>query len=304
MSLDKTKKIMDTSKKVLDSVKNGTYDYETELESYIQAMETAKDSVKSAERTLSKAEMEFISVQNEINRRFEVAANAEAKSHLSLESTKTDVDVKQEEIDKLEAIIESNGIIRAEMGGNIINIGVEEGKITAADSPVVTLSTGGYSFEVILTRKEAERIVINDICNIRLTGSKDNIKAKVDYMENIFDEAKGEQTKIIITLPNVSYVVGMYGEITFEKSSELFDGCISLSAVREDNIGKFVLVVREKDSILGKELVATRVEVTIIDRDSSSAVIESGLTPQDRVINESSKEIKEGDRVRIVNSNL
>ncbi|HEX3023394.1 MAG TPA: HlyD family efflux transporter periplasmic adaptor subunit [Lachnospiraceae bacterium] len=301
MSLEKTKNTMDKAKMVLDSVKNGTYDYKTELESYEQAVETAKKAVKSCERALEKAESGETTSRNELNNRYETAANTEAKNAISLESARIDIEVKQEAIDELEAIIESDGIVRAEIGGIIVKIGVEEGKITAADSPVVTLSTGGYSFEGTMSRKEAEKIAVNDSCYIRLTGSQERIETTVEYMENIADEANGEQTKVIATLPEGDYVVGSNGDFSVEKASELYDSCISLNAIREDNRGKFVLIIGENESILGKETVATRMEVTVLDKDSKNAVIESGLTSEDRVISESNKDIKEGDRVRVMN---
>lgn len=277
MSLGMAKETMDKAKKVLDSVKNGTYDYETELESYKQAMNTAKDSISTCERALEKAKL------------------GQEKSSLSMESSKIDMDVKREEIGKLEAIVKSDGVVRAETAGIIEKIEAEEGKVTASDNPVVTLSTGGFSFEGTMPKKEAERIKVKDSCNIKLTDSKDSIEATVEFIENTADE-----TKITATLPKGDYVVGTNGEFSAEKSSELFDNCIALSAIRYDNQSKYILVLTEKDSILGKETTVRRIDITIVNKDSRNAVIKGSLSTKDIVVSESSKAIKEGDRVRVV----
>ncbi|HEX3078635.1 MAG TPA: HlyD family efflux transporter periplasmic adaptor subunit [Lachnospiraceae bacterium] len=300
MSLDNTKEIMEKAKEVLDSVKNGTYDYEAELETYMQAMATAKDNIETSERALEKAKMGVTTSNNELSSKYETAANTEAINQLAIEAARIDIDVKQDEITELKKIIESDGIIRTETKGIVEKIDVEEGKVTSADSPVVTLSLGGYSFEGTMTREEAKKVTVNDKCYIRLTGSKERIETTVEYIENIVDETKGELTKITAILPEGDYVVGTNGEFSAERSSELYNNCISLSSIREDNQGKFVLIISERESILGKETVAQRVEVSVVDKDSRNAVIESSLSTTDLVINESNKDIKDGDRVRVI----
>ncbi len=277
MSLNMAKEAMSKAGKELDAVKNGTYDSENELESYRLAVDTAEAEVVACERALERAK------------------TVQARNVLALEAAEINMDEKLKDVDKLEAMLECDGIIRTEVEGTIEKIDLEEGKTAAADVPAVTLSTGRFSFEGYVSGEEAERINAEDKCIIRLNGSSESIDTKIEFVESGIDNAK-----ITAALPEGSYVVGTNGKFTIEKSSELFDNCIPLSSIRSDSQGKFVLVISEKKSILGEETVARRVDVTIIDKDGSNAAIEGSLSSNEKVIAQSSKNINEGDRVRVI----
>lgn len=295
ISLNVAKEAMSKAEKELDAVKNGTYDIENELESYRMAMEAAEDQVVSCERALEKAVEAANTEQERTSAEQAKAKIDQERNALALEAAEINMEEKREDVDKLETMLECDGIIKTEIGGIIEKIDVEEGKTAAEDVPAVTLSTGGFSFEGYVPIKEAERISAEDECTVRLNGSNEIIDTKIEFVERGIDNAK-----ITASLPEGSYVVGTNGKFTIERSSELFNNCIPLSAIRNDSMGKFVLVISEKESILGKETVAKRVSVNVIDNDSFNAAIESSLSPNDKVIDQSSKDITDGDRVRII----
>lgn len=284
MSLDMAKEAMSKAEKELDAVKNGTYDSENELESYKMAMETAEDQVAAYERALERTKNDQVRAETD-----------QARNALALDAAEINMDEKQEDVDKLEAMLECDGIIKTDLGGTIERIDVEEGKTSAEGVPAITLSTGGLSFECYVSKEDAEVINAEDKCTIKLNDSSEMFDAKVGFVESRINDAK-----ITVTLPKGNYTVGTTGKFNIKKSSELFDNCIPLSAIRIDNRGKFVLVISEKESILGKETVARRVSVNVIDNDSFNAVIEGSLSSSDEVIYQTSKNISEGDRVRVI----
>ena len=60
-----------------------------------------------------------------------------------------------------------------------------------------------------------------------------------------------------------------------------------------------MLVLQEKNTVMGIEQTVVRVEVTVLDRDSESMAVESSLMGTEQVVTSSSKPIGEGDRVRL-----
>jgi len=59
------------------------------------------------------------------------------------------------------------------------------------------------------------------------------------------------------------------------------------------------LIVSQKEGILGNELQATRLDVTVIDKDTSTAAVEGAITYEDQIIIGSNKDITQGDRIRV-----
>ena len=61
-----------------------------------------------------------------------------------------------------------------------------------------------------------------------------------------------------------------------------------------------MLILQEKESVLGKQLVAERKDVIVKDKNESFAALENGsLTPKQQVITQSDREIGAGSRVRL-----
>ena len=56
--------------------------------------------------------------------------------------------------------------------------------------------------------------------------------------------------------------------------------------------------MEERQTVLGNEKMARRVNVTVSDSNDSKAAVEGALQSQDQVITGSTKNIVEGDRVR------
>lgn len=74
---------------------------------------------------------------------------------------------------------------------------------------------------------------------------------------------------------------------------------IPLTALREDSQGNYCLIVSEESSALGTVRKAERVPVTVLEKNSEEAAVESVLEKTDQVIVGSEKYVEEGDQIRI-----
>ena len=54
-----------------------------------------------------------------------------------------------------------------------------------------------------------------------------------------------------------------------------------------------------KPGILGESYTAVKVNVTVLEKDDYSVAVETNLPKDAKIITESSKYVKEGDRVRL-----
>ena len=83
------------------------------------------------------------------------------------------------------------------------------------------------------------------------------------------------------------------------KGIELSEGCFCVGAEIAKE-GQDVLVVTEKETVLGEELTAKRVDVKVEKRDGEYAAVTEGvLGRNDKIIIDSNKTVEDGDRVRL-----
>ncbi len=82
-------------------------------------------------------------------------------------------------------------------------------------------------------------------------------------------------------------------------SEQNYDCKIPLTALREDSQGNYCLIVSEESSALGTVQKAERVPVTVLEKNSEEAAVDSVLEKTDQVIVGSEKYVEEGDQIRI-----
>ena len=93
----------------------------------------------------------------------------------------------------------------------------------------------------------------------------------------------------------------MGGSVTFEftRQSQVYQQVIPIEALREDNEGYYCLITEPKKTILGEELTARRINVTLLEKSSKTAAIEGPLTADSQLILSGNRLFEEGDRVRV-----
>ncbi|HEX3077004.1 MAG TPA: hypothetical protein VHQ24_09085, partial [Lachnospiraceae bacterium] len=270
-----------------------TYDYskyvkteEAVVESTTRAVEDAKLNLEEAKKEDSNSQAKDISNQQ--------------ISNLNTESAEIDIKEKQEAIALVKEILDSGGNILSPVSGVVSKLELMPGNNTLGTEKFA-ITTGDYSFVTKISKEDAKRLVPGDEMEIKLGNASDKEMVTIDTIG--YEDIEG-QVEITGMLPKNQCEEGSIVEFTIRKQSEQYDVIIPIQALRMDAKGNnYVLVTREKNTVLGNELTAFRIDITLLDKDGISAAIEGGLLPTDPLIISSSKYIEEGDRVRINESN-
>ena len=90
--------------------------------------------------------------------------------------------------------------------------------------------------------------------------------------------------------------------VSVGQQSANYDTIVPNSAVREDNNGKFILVVETRSSPLGNRYYATRVDVEVLASDDTQSAVRGGLYGSEFVITTSTSPIEAGQLVRLAES--
>ncbi len=287
-------KLKDASEKkeellnVLTEMKLGSYDYEKDLKE-------GESGIREAERALWNAELSLSQALG--NERLTKENNQVRDKSVYLDKImfQLDMDAKQDEINNLGDIISDKGKVTAPAAGVIIKNDLVPGSILTGQEKLV-IATGGYELHITAGKEEMEHFQAGDELEIEINADNEKITSRIENIELPDQDGNISFTAL---LPEGEYRTGGSLGYAMKKQSVTYPRCIPIQALRQDSRGTYVLLVKEKDSVLGKEETAFRLNVTVVSQDAETAAIEASLSEEDPVITGSNKNISEGDRVRI-----
>ena len=123
----------------------------------------------------------------------------------------------------------------------------------------------------------------------RADGTVESIAALAD---------KNGFAKVTVSLPAGKGEAGMSAVLSATTRSEQYRTTVPVSALHKEGERYYVLAVRETESVLGVEQSAERLDVTLLDRNETTAAVEGPLTTDDWIITGGNKTVRENDRVR------
>lgn len=305
---------LDKMQEQLVAMNNGAYESKGIADVEKQAIETAKQEASAQKQTIKESEKALISVNRSLQAaEFEYRrtilqdeSNAESllkqkeAANLRISIFKLDLEDKQQAISNLTNLKKSRGKVKASVSGTVDRINIETGKKTTSDGSII-INTGGYGINVTLPKDQGEFIAIGDRIELKRKGEKETITVTVHGIKFTTDQQQKEMLEITAVMPKGDYIPGTTYDAKITKSSALYDTCLPIEAIRSDFTGTYCLVTQSRNTILGEELVAVKIPIKIIDKDLYIAAVEGSLTNTDDVIISSSKDIQDGDRIRIKN---
>lgn len=209
-----------------------------------------------------------------------------------VEANIADVDRQLNYLEKLTA---NEGVIYSEVEGLVSEIRVDVGSRTTEEAAFVVMeSSDEYTVRIPVTSEQKSYIEKGDKVILHINDTSVNTEVTA-----VYSDATNEQGHIVETVISGELVnVGDSVLADISHQSEKYDFVVPVSAIYADVVGSYVLVERSKDTILGTELVAAKVYVTVGDTNNYEVGIKkSSLTGDDRIIASSDKKIEAGDTV-------
>lgn len=284
------------------------------------------DSVKSAQEKLNQAKKDLTDLTN-ANKQTSAAyqnqiANAEAalknaqavydllkeeqaemsadiNAELDLAKASKDIADKKAEIAKLRA--ESVGAtITAPVAGTVTSLAYKAGETTKPDeaAAVIQVEGKGYTMTISVTNEQAKKVQVGDTAELQNAWYYDDAQVILSAIKP--DPDKPGQNKLLeFNVSGSSIQAGQALNVSVGQRSSEYELVVPNSAVREDNNGKFILIVESKSSPLGNRYIATRVDVEVLASDDNNTAISAGLYGYEYVITTSTKPVEAGKQVRL-----
>lgn len=272
-------------KKVIQSMEAGTYDYEEALEGKKREVEAAVEAVR-----IAKQAVEIHSLEQDMSS----DRSSKQLSELVIQSHTIDLNTQEQELEEIRTLMEGSGEVRATDKAIVTFVGVKAGSKPTGEEQI-KLGFGDYIFRAAFDREAIANITTGVTANINLAGKRTVLELAIEQIA-INENGLAE---ITAKMPEDSYLLGEQAGFKITTQSEQFDLCLPIQALREDNYGTYVLIVREQEDILGTQLIAERINVNVIDKGSRTIAVDGAISPKNQVITDSNKYVNVGDRVRI-----
>ena len=253
-----------------------------------------QNQIASAEAALKNAQAVYELLKEE-----QAEMNADINAELDLAKASKDIADKKAEIAKLRA--ESVGTtITAPVAGTITSLAYKAGETTKPEeaAAVIQVEGKGYTMTISVTNEQAKKVQVGDTAELQNAWYYDDVQVILSAIKP--DPDKPGQNKLLeFNVSGSSIQAGQALNVSVGQRSSEYEFVVPNSAVREDNNGKFILIVESKSSPLGNRYIATRVDVEVLASDDNNTAISAGLYGYEYVITTSTKPVEAGKQVRL-----
>ena len=231
----------------------------------------------------------------------EYTANFQVSQNLN--ALLEDIATAQAEVDKLVAEVGASEIV-APISGTIMEVRVTSGKETPNDggneNVLFTMQPqgDGFTMSFSVTNDQAKRLSVGDVAEPVNAWRYDNMQIVLESIRP--DRSNPSENKMLtFSISGENVVAGQSLNVSVGQKSAQYDLVVPNSAIREDNSGKFILIIEAKNSPIGTRYTATRVDVQVVASDDTKSAITGALYGYEYVITTSTKPIQPGQQVRL-----
>ncbi len=219
-------------------------------------------------------------------------------AELNLGSKMDRINEQRETIAELQANA-MGATIEAPISGTISSIGITAGQDMTAGSTIATMQPEGKGFTMSfsVTNDQAKRLSPGVQAELVNSWRYDDVVVTLSKIKP--DTSDPAQKKLLEFTVTGSVVDGQTLNVSVGDKSANYDMIVPNSAIREDNNGKFILIVETKSSPLGNRYKASRVDVEVLASDDTKSAISGAVYGYEFVITTSNKPVEAGQLIRL-----
>lgn len=220
----------------------------------------------------------------------------------AIEAAQKDVDAAQDKVDKLTANAMGSEV-KAPISGLITSVNVKSGVETPSDGIVFTMQPEGkgYTMSFSVTNQQATRVSVGDQAELVNAWRYDDVQVTLASIKPDPNNP-GQSKQLTFDVTGEGVIAGQSLNVSVGQKSANYDMTVPNSAIREDNNGKFILVITSKSSPIGTRYFATRVDVEVLASDDTKSAISGAVESYSYVITTSTKPVEAGKQVRLANN--
>lgn len=284
-----------------------------------QVWEEYRQFQKNPELYPNRTEQEFLQKIEEAEQAYESSITAKEESLYQAQKTidsaslpeAKDITIEQnelmkagieQELSKLKELQAAEGKILSPLNGVISAINVQAGGITSGTADILIADTSaGMVLKVQFSEEQKAYVTIGASVTLLSDEMTEKEKKAVGNLKIAAVQPNTEMGNILeasIRIQPDTLSVGTSVGVQVETGKKQYSGCVPLEALHQEEGDKYyIYTIDEKKTILGTEVIARRVDVTILYKGERYAAVR-GLGDGQEIILSSTKPISEGGRVK------
>ena len=272
---------------------------ETELNSANELVSSLseKTTVASAEANVTEKEQTLNSLIRKLDNRKESDNLTAQSNELDDEKNLNEIEEQKEKIEKLKSTSDFKEI-KATASGVVTGINVKKGDKLEANAGVanIQLVDSGYEVSCSISKKDSEligkgaKVTVENVWDENVSAEVKSVKA---------DPSDPNQKSIVKLSVKGNVMAGETLQFSVGDKADVYDTVVPNSAVKEDNQGNFLLVVKSKSTPLGNRYIVKHVEVEVQASDDSYSAVIGDISEYDNVVTNSSKPLDDKQQVRL-----
>ncbi|MBR0172782.1 MAG: HlyD family efflux transporter periplasmic adaptor subunit [Lachnospiraceae bacterium] len=227
---------------------------------------------------------------------------ANAKTEITLSASQQDIADARRTVEKLR---ESSvgAAVTSPVDGIISSLSYVAGQTIAPDETCAVIQVAGKAMALhfSVTNEQAKQLKVGDLAEPQNSWQYTQFKAQITAIKpDKEDPGNKKQLTVSIDSPEVS--AGQTVSVKIGQASRTYEMTVPNSAIREDNNGKFILIIEEKASPLRNRYIARRADVEVVASDDTKTAINAPIEGWEYVITTSTAPISAGEEVRLASS--
>lgn len=194
-----------------------------------------------------------------------------------------------------------NGVITAEGDGVVADVKAEKGAFAAQNDILFQLAelSGGWKAELIIDEEKTALFDEQSVAQLKVRGIPEILTGEITAISP-YESENGAGQKITVSIKDIGKsLAGKRADIKIKTQRGPYASVIPNCALRKDENGYYILVLREENHTLGKNYIAHKVSVSLLDADASLSAVE-GPALAEPIITASTSPIEHGSRVKYI----
>ena len=286
-----------SAKDDLDDAEDDLDDYEDEIE------DLSEESIEyTGDRTewqnALKISLEDANTALETAKEEQTQLLLDISKELDLSNQNSIIAEKKAELEELREKSTGTTIV-APVDGTIISLDITAGEDTMPDEAVATIQQAGKGMTVSfsVTNAQAAKVKVGDKAELQNAWYYEDVMVTLTKIKPDPDDPG--KKKLLEFNVEGSVSNGESLSLSVGERSAEYEHVVPNSAVREDNNGKFILIIEEKSTPFGNRYKAKRVDVEVLASDEMNTAIMAELQGYEYVITTSNQPVEAGDQVRL-----
>ena len=280
--------------------------YNTSESSFSGEGQSAQESEQSLLDEIYEKEKALELAFTEREKSISAARQALESASLPIEKNSTaqiqqlNVEQKQLELDQINALWQKEGKVYAPADGTVSKWNVKTGGVTSEEAAAL-LAKKSKNYQIRASIDSSLEKYLDVGAKAELTGPDGK---KLDTQATLMSVKSNEEDAalldLVFSVPASQIEIGENVEFELIKESKVYDSCLPLTALYEENSKYFVYVIEDADSVLGTVKKVRKISVEVEEKNETTAALKSGVLSKDQqVVVDTDREIQEGSRVRL-----